>query len=106
VALVVAILLAFLVLPAPWDWLAVGAGGAIEVGEAAFWWRWSHRRRPAVGAEALVGRDAVVVARCRPDGQVRLQGELWAARCEAGADVGDAVRVVRLDGLTLVVERA
>jgi membrane protein implicated in regulation of membrane protease activity len=44
-----------------------------------------------------------VTTACRPVGQVRTKGELWQARCEAGAGVGDAVRVERLDGLTLVV---
>jgi membrane protein implicated in regulation of membrane protease activity len=47
-----------------------------------------------------------VVTRCAPLGQVRLQGELWRARCEEGADPGERVRVRALDGLTLVVERA
>ncbi len=104
-ALVVAVLLAIFVLPAPWDYAAVAAGGAIEVGEAAFWWRWTHRRRPAVGAEALVGVIAVVEEPCRPDGRVRLHGELWSARCEEGADAGERVRVRGIDGLTLLVER-
>jgi membrane protein implicated in regulation of membrane protease activity len=44
-----------------------------------------HRRR-AVGAETLIGREAVVTTACRPNGQVRLDGELWEARCEAGVD--------------------
>jgi membrane-bound serine protease (ClpP class) len=105
VAFVVALLLAIFVLPSPWDYLAVVAGGAIEVGEATLMWRWTHRRKPAVGAEALVGAEAVVVEPCRPLGRVRLNGELWAARCADGADVGDLVRVRSLDGLTLVVER-
>jgi membrane protein implicated in regulation of membrane protease activity len=32
-----------------------------------------------------------------------VQGELWRARCDEGANVGDAVRILRLEGLTLVV---
>ena len=39
------------------------------------------------------------------DGQVRIGGEIWQARCEAGADTGETVRVVGLNGLTLLVER-
>ena len=105
-ALVVAVLLAIFVVPAPWDYVVVGAGGAVEVGEAALWWRWTHRRKPFVGAEAMVGAEALVVEPCRPLGRVRLQGELWAARCAEGADAGDTVRVLGLDGLTLVVERS
>ena len=105
-ALIVGILLAVLVLPTPWDYAAVAAGGAIEVGEAALWWRWTHRRRPAVGAEALIGAEAVVLEECRPFGRVRLNGELWRARCDDGADAGETVVVRALDGLTLVVDRA
>jgi membrane-bound serine protease (ClpP class) len=51
----------------------------------------------------MIGAHAEVVAACRPTGQVRIRGELWRARCEAGADVGETVRVDRLDRLTLVV---
>jgi membrane protein implicated in regulation of membrane protease activity len=45
----------------------------------------------------------VVITACRPLGQVRVDGEIWAARCESGADIGTAVRVEDRDGLTLVV---
>jgi membrane protein implicated in regulation of membrane protease activity len=47
---------------------------------------------------------AEVVSACRPDGQVRLRGELWAATCDAGADPGASVRVRSVDGLRLRVE--
>jgi membrane-bound serine protease (ClpP class) len=43
------------------------------------------------------------VAECRPAGQVRLDGEIWEARCDEGADRGDTVVVTGRDGLTLVV---
>ena len=90
---------------APWGiWLIVAAAG-VEVGESLFWIWLSKRRRAAVGAEALLGRTAEVVRTCRPDGYVRLGGELWQARCEEGADRGDQVRVAGIDGITLVVER-
>jgi membrane protein implicated in regulation of membrane protease activity len=51
----------------------------------------------------MVGQVAQVVAPCHPTGQVRVLGELWEARCVEGADVGQAVRIEGLDGLTLVV---
>ena len=104
-ALVVGILLAVFVLPEPWGYAAVAGGGLVEVGEAWFWLHWSHRRRPAVGAEALVGLVATVVEPCRPDGRVKVRGELWRAHCEQGADPGASVRVRAVEGLTLVVER-
>jgi membrane protein implicated in regulation of membrane protease activity len=103
-ALVVALLLAFFVLDAPWDLLVVVGAIALEVGEIFFWFWYSKRRRVQVGVETLLGRTGVVITACRPLGQVRVGGEIWAARCNAGADVGTAVRVDGRDGLTLVVE--
>jgi membrane-bound serine protease (ClpP class) len=104
--LVGAILLALFVLPSPWGLVAVLGAIAVEVGETAFWIRLSKRRRPQVGAEALIGAQAEVVTPCRPVGTVRISGELWRARCDVGAERGVAVRVRALDGLTLVVEPA
>jgi membrane protein implicated in regulation of membrane protease activity len=106
VVLVGAIVLALFVLPAPWGLVAIAAALVVEVGETAFWIWLSKRRRPQVGAEALIGARAEVVAPCRPIGSVRVAGELWRARCDAGADRGETVRVRALDGLTLTVERA
>lgn len=103
-AIVTAILLAVFVLPRHWGIAAVALGIVIEGAESWFWIRWSQRRRAAVGAEALVGATAKVVFECMPVGQVRVHGELWRARCEGGAAAGDEVRIVAVDGLTLVVE--
>lgn len=104
-ALLVALALALFVLSPPWSYVAVGVGAAVELGEAWFWWWLSHRREPSVGVETIVGRVATVAAACRPRGQVRVAGELWQARCDDGADAGDEVRVVAVDGLELVVTR-
>jgi membrane protein implicated in regulation of membrane protease activity len=106
VTVVVALLLAIFVLPYPWGIVAVAGSLVVEIVEAWFWIWLSRRRRPYVGAEALVGASAVVVAPCRPAGQVRVAGELWRAVCEAGADTGDLVRIERVEGLTLVVTPA
>jgi membrane protein implicated in regulation of membrane protease activity len=106
VVLAAAIFLAIFVVPAPWGIVLVAGAVVVEVAETAFWVWLSKRRKPQVGAEALVGATAVVVTPCHPIGSVRLSGELWRARCEAGARAGDAVRVRGLDGLTLVVEPA
>jgi membrane protein implicated in regulation of membrane protease activity len=103
-ALAAAILLAVFVVPAPWNVLLVVGALVVEVGETAFWIWLSKRRRPQVGAEALIGASALVTTPCRPIGQVRVHGELWRARCDVGADRGDTVLVRGLEGLTLVVE--
>jgi membrane protein implicated in regulation of membrane protease activity len=73
------------------------------VGEAAFWIRLSRRGRPAIGSESLVGSRGPVVGDCRPEGRVRVGGELWRAVCAEGATEGDEVVVERVDGLTLHV---
>ena len=104
--LVVALLLAFFVLPAPWSYLAVIGAATIEAAEVWLFIWYTKRGRPAVGVETLVGRLATVARPCRPRGQVRVAGELWEARCDQGADAGEEVRVSAVDGLMLVVERA
>jgi membrane protein implicated in regulation of membrane protease activity len=90
----------------PWGAPLIAAAAAVEVSQSLFWIWHSKRRRADVGAETLIGRTTDVVRACRPLGYVRLDGELWQARCEEEAEAGDPVRVVGLDGLTLLVERA
>ena len=104
--LLLAILAAIFWLQPPWSYLAVAGAAVYEVAElAAFVW-YSRRRRATTGAEALPGSLGIVVVPCRPLGQIRVAGELWRARCEDGADPGQRVRVLRVDGLTLEVAAA
>jgi membrane-bound serine protease (ClpP class) len=100
-----ALLLAVFVLSPPWSYLVVLVGGVVELAESWFWVWLSRRRKPAVGVETLVGARGVATSPCRPYGQVRVRGELWQARCDEGADAGDAVRVAAVEGLTLAVRR-
>ncbi len=99
-----AILLAIFILPSPWGIIAVFVGGIVDIAESLILLRWSRRRKSVSGADALVGQKAVVVTPLRPVGQVRVAGELWAARSESGAEPGDEVAVRRVDGLTLFVD--
>ena len=92
-------------LPSPWDLASFTACLVLFCGELFYWSRTMRGRRKVVGAQTLVGEEAEVLAPCRPTGQVRIGGELWQARCDAGADAGETVRVVGLSGLTLLVER-
>jgi membrane-bound serine protease (ClpP class) len=105
VALVAAILLAVFWLPTGWGIAALLVGMTIEIGEAALWIRLSRRGRPAIGAEALVGRRGVASSPCRPEGQVRVDGELWHAVCREGVDAGEPVVVTGVSGLTLEVSQ-
>jgi membrane-bound serine protease (ClpP class) len=93
-----------ILLPSPWNVVAFVVVLPLWVLELLAWNRTVKRRRSVVGPQTLIGRDAVVATPCRPRGQVRIDGEIWEASCEAGATTGDTVRVTRVDGLTLVVE--
>jgi membrane protein implicated in regulation of membrane protease activity len=105
----VLILLAIaLLLFVPWPWNVVGFLVVIPLWllELLAWNRTVKHKRKAVGAQTLIGKEAVVTAPCRPLGQVRLDGETWAARSAAGASPGDRVRVVGREKLILLVEPA
>jgi len=92
-----------IVLPSPWSFIAFFVLIPIWVLELFGWSRTVKRHRKAVGVETLIGQDAVVITACRPTGQVQLNGEIWEARCDAGAGKGETVRVVGREKLTLVV---
>ena len=81
--------------------LVVG-GGSVLAGRLA----WRARRAPSVsGREGLLGRQVTVRTADGPTGQVLLDGAWWTARSrDAPLEVGQAVRVVDLDGLELIVD--
>jgi membrane protein implicated in regulation of membrane protease activity len=106
VLFLVALVLAIFVLPAPWGLVAVGVAAAFDILETGVFMWWSKRRRSAVGVEALVGKVGVVTADLWPEGQVKVDGEIWRARCAGGCDTGTSVVVRSVDGLTLVVDPA
>jgi membrane protein implicated in regulation of membrane protease activity len=94
------ILLAVFVVPWPWGIATVLAGGLLDIAESVVLLRWSRRRRAVTGAEALIGRTAVVATPT----QVRVAGELWEARADGPLVRGEEVLVRAVDGLTLRVE--
>ena len=102
--LLVALLLALFVLPSPWGLVAVVAGAVFEIAETGLFLWWSKRRRASVGVETLVGKRGVAVGEVAPEGQVKVDGEIWRARCDAGCDAGSPVVVRSVEGLTLVVD--
>ena len=63
------------------------------------------RRRPVVtGNEALIGAKGETVSWDGAQGRVRIAGEIWLARAAAPLAAGTAVKVVKRDGLVLLVE--
>ncbi len=104
--LLIALALAIFVLPAPWGLVAVVIGGVLEIAETTLFIWWSKRRKATVGVETLVGKVGVAESSLWPEGQVRVGGEIWRARCAGGCDSGTRVVVRAIDGLTLVVDPA
>ena len=79
-------------------------GGFIAI--AAFRTRHTPAALGIIGTPIAAGATGVVRAELEPTGSVYLAGEEWSARTTDGATLerGAAVRVVSVDGLTLVVE--
>jgi len=94
-----------IVLPGPWGAITFIVLLLVGLVEILIWQRTVRGLRHAVGAETLIGEEAIVTSACHPDGQVRLDGETWQARCVEGAEVGEAVRITGRSQLTLVVEK-
>jgi membrane protein implicated in regulation of membrane protease activity len=105
VVIVVSVLLALFLVPAPWGVVLVGCAVGLEVAGKVFWYRYSKRIPIAVGREAMIGLPVKVLSPCQPYGRVQLLGERWQARCKAGAGVGDRLVIEAVEQITLVVSK-
>lgn len=66
----------------------------------------AQARRPATGAEGLVGETGVARTDLLPGGKVFVHGELWDAEADGPVRRGEKIEVVRLlDGLRLRVTK-
>lgn len=91
-----------------WWWLVLVA---LVVKDLALypWLRIAHEPTWLHGPEALRDAVAVVHRALDPEGSVHVGAELWRARCVADrwpVRAGDRVRVLGVEGLTLLVEPA
>jgi len=68
----------------------------------------AQARPPTTGVEGMVGEEGRARTALAPDapGQVDVHGEIWRARSREPLPAGARVRVVEVNGLTLVVEAA
>ena len=95
----------FVVVGGPIGVAAIVVGALMEVGELYLWSRYLGRIRVRTGVEGLVGEKGWVISECRPDGKVRVRGEIWQADCEepGGLDEGAEIEVTAVDGLRVTV---
>jgi membrane-bound serine protease (ClpP class) len=106
VLLILALILALVFLPLPWALLVIAIAAIMELSLWYFGIRYSRRRRAQVGVQTMIGTVGEAITTLSPDGQVRVDGEIWKAHGSPGIRAGDPVRITAVDGLTLEVERA
>jgi len=91
-----------MLLEPPWRYIVIFPLAAWEAFEIMLWLKW-RGVKSITGVEAFVGSTGRAVTDCKPDGQVRVRGALWRARCPQGVDAGDHIVVEAIDGLVLTV---
>jgi membrane-bound serine protease (ClpP class) len=64
----------------------------------------ARHRPPATGAEQMLAEHGTVIDWSGDRGNIRIRGEVWAARAARAFAPGDTVRVKSRDGLVLTVE--
>jgi membrane-bound serine protease (ClpP class) len=85
-------------------------GIAISILSAVFIWfvvrkgLLAHHAAPLQDPDALIGRIGNAKTEIHADGSVQVASELWSARSDQSIPAGSSVKVVRRDGLTLIVE--
>lgn len=60
-------------------------------------------KRPAVGAESLIGRRGIAVSDLDPEGTIFVEGAYWTARAPYLIRKGEEVEVIGHEGLVLSV---
>ena len=63
----------------------------------------AQRRPVSTGSESLVGERGEALSDLRPQGDVRVHGEIWRAASRDPVPAGAEVEVIRVDGLKLEV---
>ena len=68
----------------------------------------SQKTKKSTGRESLIGKEGIVVNQLDPDGWISIEGIRWRAHSSSGDIIGEGekVRVMALDGLSIVVERS
>jgi membrane-bound serine protease (ClpP class) len=64
----------------------------------------AHTRRSVTGQDGLVGLVGKAETDISPEGKVYVHGEIWNARSASPINRGARVKVVQVDGMTVIVE--
>lgn len=66
----------------------------------------AHARKSVTGQEGLVGLIGRAETDISPEGKVYVHGEIWNARSASPINRGTSVKVVKVDGMTVIVENS
>jgi membrane-bound serine protease (ClpP class) len=108
VILILIIIQHWVVLPAWLFWVIIGFWIVKDVLLFPFVWRAYDWERPG-SSRAMIGEYGIAKEQLAPEGYVQIQGELWrAVKIDKGPpiEVGQSVKIVKMNGLTLFVEPA
>ncbi|MBQ3381016.1 MAG: NfeD family protein [Oscillospiraceae bacterium] len=73
--------------------------------------KYVNNRVTPTNADMVIGKEAVVteaIDNLQEKGAVRLDGKIWTARMadeSAGAEVGETVHILRIEGVKLITEK-
>ena len=101
---IVGTLIAFLFLDGIWKIALIAGVALLELAEIALWLKW-RKVTSSTGVEAMVGMTGVALSDCRPDGQVRVKGQIWNDTSSEPLTAGDKIEVTRTEGLRHHVAR-
>lgn len=91
-------------------WPVILSAMAAWLGWSVFTYRKGSKalaHQPVPGMAGMVGSVGIAVQPLKPEGLVKIKGELWNCRAEAGdIETGAAVKVIKQEGLKLVVQVA
>jgi len=64
-------------------------------------------KKPETGWEHIKTDTGIVSKELNPEGEVRVEGIIWKARSKNGEQIklGESVRVISREGMTLIVEK-
>jgi membrane protein implicated in regulation of membrane protease activity len=106
VILILIIIQHWVVLPVWLFWCTICFWIVKDVLLFPFVWRAYDWERPG-RSRSMIGERAIARERLAPQGYVQIHGELWrAVKIDNGPpiEIGQSVKIVKMDGLTLFVE--
>ena len=65
----------------------------------------AQKRKPATGAEGLIGEIGIAKTDISRSGEIRVHGEIWSAFSDENISTGESVEVASISGLKIKVKK-